>query len=241
MHILLLGATGRTGIQVLTQALEHNHTITALVRNPDSLHPSSTLTLPPNHKTNLTLIKGNPLNTQDVQTAITTTTDGSHPAQAPIDIVISTLNPRRTSESPFAAVHPTDSPPRMMADSLGNILSALKAHQPDHKAKVVVLSALGAGGSAQNTNCLLRLMFRYTNMRYTYEDHDAVEAELRDAAGDGAVDFVIGDEGVARVFDADEGGVVGMMETVSRGAVARFLVDAAEGSEWDGRAPIIVG
>ncbi|KUI67106.1 hypothetical protein VM1G_03000 [Cytospora mali] len=184
MHILLLGATGRTGIQVLTQALEHNHTITAL-----------------------------------------------------------------TPSTPFAAVHPADSPPRMMADSLGNILSALKARQPDHKAKIVVLSALGAGESAQSTNCLLRLMFRYTNMRYTYEDHDAVEAELRDAAGDGVVDFVIvrptrlveGGEGVARVFDADEGGVVGMMETVSRGAVARFLVGAAEGSEWDGRAPIIVG
>lgn len=88
-------------------------------------------------------------------------------------------------------------------------------------------------------------------MVYTYEDHDAVEQELvrqRIEKGPGAVPYVLvrptrlvegGEEEHARVFDGT--GTVGMMTTISRGAVARFLVDAAERGEWDGTAPIIVG
>lgn len=37
MHILLIGATGRTGQPFVEQALEAGHTIAAIVRNPDDL------------------------------------------------------------------------------------------------------------------------------------------------------------------------------------------------------------
>lgn len=90
-------------------------------------------------------------------------------------------------------------------------------------------------------------------MVYTYEDHDAVEQELvrqrkeRDSTAEGAVPYVLVrptrlvEEGndAAKVFEGN--GTVGMMATISRGAVARFLVDAAEKRDWDWKAPIIVG
>ena len=34
MKILILGATGPTGLQLVTQALEQHYEVTALVRNP---------------------------------------------------------------------------------------------------------------------------------------------------------------------------------------------------------------
>lgn len=36
-HILLFGATGRTGIQVLKYALDKGYRVTALVRNPEKI------------------------------------------------------------------------------------------------------------------------------------------------------------------------------------------------------------
>lgn len=247
MQILLLGATGRTGTQVLKELLARNHKVTALARNPESLE--STL---PNRPSNLTIIRGSPLNKKDISAALSA-------SPSPVDAVITTLNPRRASDSPFAAVDPTDSPPRMMADSMVGVLAALKEDAEARgvdgnsnkktSAKVVALSALGAGSSAPHAHCLLRLLFRHSNMRFTYEDHDAVEEELvRQQQQQQAVPYVLvrptrlveeEDGTAARVFDGD--GTVGMMDTISRGAVARFLVDAAESDEWDGKAPIIVG
>lgn len=250
MQLLLLGATGRTGLLVLKEALSRYHTVTALVRSPTALETS--LGDHPN-RGNLTTVTGSPLSAADIAAALAA-------SPSPVEAVVSTLNPRRASDSPFAAVHATDSPPRMMADSMAGVLTALaEAQSPvdgnnnnnKKKAKVVALSALGAGSSASQAHWLLRLLFRHSNMRLAYEDHDAVEEVLRGAAGTArGVEYVLvrptrlveGGEGggAARVVGAGDG-VVGMMETVSRGAVARFLVDAAERGKWDGMAPVVVG
>ncbi len=37
MKLLILGATGATGLEVVTQAIERGHTVTAFVRNPEPL------------------------------------------------------------------------------------------------------------------------------------------------------------------------------------------------------------
>ncbi len=39
MKLLILGATGATGLEVVTQAIERGHTVTAFVRNPEPLKP----------------------------------------------------------------------------------------------------------------------------------------------------------------------------------------------------------
>lgn len=250
MQILLLGATGRTGLLVLKEALNRNHKVTALARSPDSLEAS----IPADHpnRSNLTTVAGSPLNKNDVAAALAASSSPS-----PVDVVITTLNPRRVSDSPFAAVNEADSPPRMMADSMAGVLEALSgdnsaggtisSHSGKKTAtKVVALSALGAGSSAAHAHWLLRLLFRHSNMKFTYEDHDAVEEELVRQQKRPAVPHVlvrptrlVEEGGAARVFDGN--GTVGMMATISRGAVASFLVDAAERGEWDGKAPIIVG
>ncbi|RUL54051.1 NAD(P)-dependent oxidoreductase [Lysinibacillus antri] len=72
MNILILGATGRVGSQIVTYALQDGHHVTVLVRTPEKIQI--------NHE-NLTIIQGNVLNKDDLIRAM----NG-------IDIVISALN-----------------------------------------------------------------------------------------------------------------------------------------------------
>uniref|UniRef100_A0AAU8CI04 Atypical SDR family protein n=1 Tax=Gnomonia sp. TaxID=2011790 RepID=A0AAU8CI04_9PEZI len=245
MQILILGATGRTGTQVVLEALQRGHNVTALVRNPSALD-DLTSKLPAAQKANLAVVKGSPLNNVDVTSAIT----AASPAGPDTKLaVISALNSRRTSENPWAAPHPTDSPPRMMADSIANVLSVLSRAAAGwaEKPKVVYVSAIGVGKSSPNAHWVLRTLIGHSNVKLTYDDHDAAEAELREA-GEGVKWVVLrpgrltegDDKKQAKVWPAEKG-MVGMTASISRGAVARFSLDAAEKSEWDGKDPIILG
>ncbi|WP_226678305.1 NAD(P)-dependent oxidoreductase [Mesobacillus jeotgali] len=72
MNILILGATGRVGSQILTYALHDSHHVTVLVRTPEKIQINSG---------NLTIIQGNVLNKNDIVRAM-----------HGIDVVISALN-----------------------------------------------------------------------------------------------------------------------------------------------------
>lgn len=72
MKILLLGATGRVGSQIVTYALHERHHITVLVRNPEKIQINNE---------HLTIIQGNVLNKEDIVHAM-----------HGVDVVISALN-----------------------------------------------------------------------------------------------------------------------------------------------------
>ncbi|MGM0879135.1 MAG: NAD(P)-dependent oxidoreductase [Bacillota bacterium] len=72
MNILILGATGRVGSQILTYALHDRHQVTVLVRTPEKIQINNE---------NLTIIQGNVLNKDDIVRAM-----------YGIDVVISALN-----------------------------------------------------------------------------------------------------------------------------------------------------
>ncbi|MBV8213146.1 MAG: SDR family oxidoreductase [Verrucomicrobia bacterium] len=57
MKILILGATGATGLQVVTQAVERGHTVTAFVRNTGPLE---------NFRERLSVVRGNLLDSADL-------------------------------------------------------------------------------------------------------------------------------------------------------------------------------
>lgn len=60
MKIVIFGATGRTGCELVQQALEMGHAVTALVRNPAKIVP----------RAGLRVIQGNALETEPVSQAI---------------------------------------------------------------------------------------------------------------------------------------------------------------------------
>ncbi|WP_079505049.1 NAD(P)-dependent oxidoreductase [Mesobacillus jeotgali] len=72
MNILVLGATGRVGSQIVTYALQDRHHVIVLVRSPEKIQMDNE---------NLTIITGNVLNKEDIVRAM-----------YGIDIVISALN-----------------------------------------------------------------------------------------------------------------------------------------------------
>ena len=72
LNILILGATGRVGSQIVTYALHDRHHVTVLVRTPEKIQINCE---------NLTMIQGNVLNKDDIARAM----HGS-------DVVISALN-----------------------------------------------------------------------------------------------------------------------------------------------------
>src|SRR6266571_515858 len=61
MKITLLGATGKTGGELLTQALDAGDTVTAVVRTPSKLH---------NDNPRLNVVKGDVTNVDDLASAI---------------------------------------------------------------------------------------------------------------------------------------------------------------------------
>ncbi|KAH6654711.1 putative TrkA-N domain dehydrogenase [Truncatella angustata] len=222
MHFLMIGGSGRTGQLIIEEALRRGHQVTALVRTSASLEA----------RDNLTIVEGTPLNTSDIGRAFNATLESRPTA------VVVALNARRTSDSPFSAPSP-DTPPRLMADSVANVISVMKKYGTH---KIIINSSMGTGSSIEGLGALVRPVFAYTNMKFQMIDHNAVDEETR-AAG---VNFVLVrpvmlSEGAAsevKVYSEDGKGAG--CKKITRKSVARFMVvEALEGDKYDGRAPVI--
>jgi len=61
MKLIVLGATGATGLEIVRQAIERGHDVTAFVRSPDRLNP---------FKDRIAVVKGDPLNSAELATAL---------------------------------------------------------------------------------------------------------------------------------------------------------------------------
>jgi putative NADH-flavin reductase len=218
-RILIIGGSGRTGKLVISELLQRSHKVTALVRKPETMQIEVSA--------GLNTTTGTPLEIEDVRKAF----DQSRP-----EVVIVTLSAPRATDSPFAAV---TSPPRLMADSTANIVAAMKDFGTP---KVVIMQAFGVAESWGNMNCMMQLLMKKSNMIYQYDDHNLVAKETKDS-GENYV-FVRPSrlvEGEAKEIKEypEHGKGVPMMAAITRDSVAKFLVEAAEKSDWDNTAPVI--
>lgn len=152
------------------------------------------------------------------------------------DVIIVTLSAPRASESPFAA---PIAPPRLMADSNANVVTAMKEFQVS---KIVILQAFGVGPSWDNMPCLMRVLMSKSNMIHQYTDHNHTDREIRESG----VTYVM--VRPSRLVESDvmdirewpgDGKGVPLMGSASRKSVASFLVDAAVQTIWDNSAPVI--
>jgi putative NADH-flavin reductase len=58
MKVVVLGATGGTGLEIVRQAIERGHRVTALVRSPEKLHA---------YAGSITIKQGSPLNAKELE------------------------------------------------------------------------------------------------------------------------------------------------------------------------------
>ena len=101
INIILFGATGLTGREILSQALENGHKVKAVVRNPELLETEHA---------NLTVLQGDVLDAQLVEEAI-----------AGGDVVISAIG----TGSSFAKAR---KPTTIYSEGFANIVAAMRKH-----------------------------------------------------------------------------------------------------------------
>ncbi len=150
MRILLLGASGRTGKQLLQLALNQGLEVVVIVRNAQKLavsrHPA------------LQVYEGEVDNPTLLKQAITG-------CQA----VISSLNVSRKNDFPWA---PLISPVDLMSRTMATLLPIAEEAAVQ---QLIVLSACGVGESMAVTPAWFRWIIRNTNVRFPYADHEKQE------------------------------------------------------------------
>ena len=195
MKLFVIGATGRTGREVVQQALARGHEVTAFVRSPDTV----TLT-----NARLTALKGDAMDEDQLFTAMQ-----NH------DAVLSTLGPRE----PFK-------PSSILHDSA---LATTRAMQRSGVKRLLILSA--AAHFPGIPNRIVTFILR-NHMR----DSRAME-EIVQASG---LDWTIArpprlTQKQDATYRSREGAAPKMGFSVSRQAVAAFMLDAIEQEKHFGK------
>jgi len=219
MHFLVIGASGRTGQLVVSDALERGHDVTVLIRKAKSFEATE----------HLNIVVGTPEKKEDITRAFQG--DFGKPAA-----VITTLAAPRATDSPFAK---PIVPPYFMRDCIANLTAVMKEQSVS---KLVVMSAFGTGTSFPQTAWLLQMLFRYSQMAAQYQDHDGVDAHIRATSLSWTLvrPPMLKDEPskALRILD-ERTSELGMFDSCARVDAAKFLVKAAEQPDWEKKAVVI--
>ena len=205
MKILILGSTGRTG-KLLTQlAIARNHQVTAIIRDKRNA------TVP-----KVKHLEGSPTDPRLLNEAL-----------QGIDAVVVSLNINRTSDNPFAKV---TSPLTLISDSVGALIQAM---EQNNVKRIVSISASGVGDSYKHLPLVARLFLRSSNIWKAYEDHDRQEQLLRQSN----LEWTIVRPVMLTSKDTDKAiATIGKPSgnSISRKAVASFILDALESEKYVG-------
>lgn len=152
MKILLLGATGRTGKLLLSEALQQDYQVHCLVRDKAKVtidHP------------NLQLFEGTPIQKEDLAKAM-----------KDCKVVVNVLNVARTSDFPWAKL-------RTPKTFLSEVMTHIIALAEDQELKrIIVCSAWGVSETKKDIPTWFRLLIDNSNIGITYKDHERQEALL---------------------------------------------------------------
>lgn len=207
MRLLVLGGTGRTGRLILELAPKRGHQVVAIARNPERIS-----------RFGATIIEGTPYDAGTVAGAM----DGC-------DAVVSLLNVSRVSDGPWAALR---APSDLISKACAN---ALEAMARCGVRRYVTLSAIGAGESWSHLPLIVRLIVRYSNLKYAFDDHTR-EEELLTRSG---VDYTIA-RAPMLTDKANASGVMAarpgekVRSAIARRSVAEFFISILEDAQYAG-------
>ena len=216
---LLLGATGRVGGLILKNALAQQLQVTALVRDKSKLSPQP----------NLRIVEGSPLNARDIETALAT---------GQCDSVISALANARTSDLPWAG---QVSPLWFLRDSATATITAMRTA---HVSRLIVISSWGVADDKPNTPWLFRFIQHYSTLNHTFQDHDAVDAVVKQSGLDWTllrpVGFSGGEPDGLKVAVRDSSVGVGLSQgMIHRSVVAQFAVQTLNNAALVHKTPVM--
>ena len=215
MQILILGATGRTGKQLLQQALHKGYTVHALVRDKSRVSLANS---------RLYLFEGTPNDLAAIEQAM-----------QGCEAVLSVLNISRTSDFPWAGLR---TPKDFLSDSINKVIAV--CNKINCK-RVIVVSAWGVNETKKELPGWFRWVVDHSNVKYPYLDHGVVENLLKASSLDWTIIRPAGltnssrEKSVKVSFNADPKPGY----TISRRNVAKFMLEALENRNFLRQSPTI--
>lgn len=200
MKIILLGASGATGRQVIDQALEAGHQVTAYVRQAaklDARHP------------HLSVIEGSLVDSTTLGDSIR-----GH------DAVLSTLGHTKLSD-----------PTPLLAPAMHLVMQCMQTHGVR---RLVYESAYGTHETADDLPFFFAKVFKPWLLKYTYADHEAAEALIRQSSLDWTIVRPVGLSNGPRtgVYKVAERLGKGSGFRISRADVADLMVKELSERQW---------
>ncbi|MEO0338390.1 MAG: NAD(P)-binding oxidoreductase [Bacteroidota bacterium] len=214
MKILLLGATGRTGKLLLSQALDKGHEVHCLSRNIQRLpqHPQ------------LTPFEGDPSKKGDLEKAI-----------IGCQAILSVLNISRTSDFPWAKLR---TPKLFLSDTMQQLLPLAKSHAVE---RVIICSAWGVAETRKDIPGWFRWFIDNSNIGVAYQDHERQEALLEASNLGWTIIRPVGLTNSKRaqsirttLYNQPKPSL-----TVSRLSVAKFILDSLKQADLIGKKVVI--
>lgn len=212
--LLVLGGSGRTGLHVLQQAAERGHRVRALVRDPDAVEAPA----------GVELVAGTPARIDDLRRAAEGTS-----------AVVSALNNSRASDNPWA--RPV-SPPRFMTDATRDTLTVMGELGIT---RFVATSSQGVAEDWQRVSPVVRAMVRFSRLKAGFDDHDGVDALLRESDADWTLARAVAltDKPATGPLRAALAGAAKPAMFVNRADLAGFLLDTVENGGWIRQTPLV--
>ena len=213
--IAVLGANGRTGIEIVKQALEKGWVVKALVRDKQKIKLANP---------NLHVVEGNPMRIDEVTKVVEET-----------DAVYVALNIGRKTDMPWSKVV---SPLDLLRVSIDNTINAM---QENGVKRVITVSAWGTGDSYKETQLIFKFLIKKTNVGVAYAGHEDQERLLRKSGLDWTSVRPVGlsNSEKQKSVRVSIKGDKKLNMTISRKDVARFMLDIVDDEKYYQQEPSI--
>jgi len=205
MKILLLGATGRTGKQIIKEAIKRGHIISAIARDPEKLKDFD-----------IPITQGTPYDYETVEKALTG-----------CEAVINTLNVSRKSDNPWAQL---TAPKDMISKSATNCIEAMEKFGIK---RFIALSTIGAGRSWKTSPGILKFIVSVSNLRFAFGDHGRQEEILENSSLNYTIcrapmlSNELNDKGAVATPEGEKPA----SRVLSRNSAAKFFLDIIENDQ----------
>ena len=210
MKLLILGASGRTGVLVAQEALTRSHEVKAIVRNKEKISIPG-IECYEGVPSDVTLIKK---------------------AMKEVDAVVCCLNVARQSDFPWAKIV---SPETLISDTIKTLISVMGEMNVK---RIVTMSAWGVGDSLHQMNWMFKFLIQHSNIRFAYNDHNRQEDLLKKSSLNWTIVrpvFLNNKDTASYQIASGKPKTTG----ISRKAVAKFIVDIIEKNSFIREAPVI--
>ncbi|WP_247232459.1 NAD(P)-dependent oxidoreductase [Telluribacter sp. SYSU D00476] len=215
LTIAVIGATGRTGLWIVKEALAGGHRVRAIVRNPAGWSLR--------HE-NLTVVEGSPNDEQVLRNAF-----------IGCEAVLSALNISRTSEFPWS---PLRSPSDLLSSTMKKVVALCEELQIR---RLLVITAWGVHETKKDLPGWFRFFIDNSKLKIAYKDHERQEEVIDKSGLDWTIIRPVGlsnsekDQEVKVVLDSAS--KPNLM--ISRRAVAQFMLECLTAGQYVKQKPVI--